>query len=219
MVSSSAADVHGAIGGQVLAVLGRHLSTINAHNVLSRALRDARIGAVVAAEDVRRIQPSLERGLRLFLPHSAVGEVLAELARAFAGDPPSARTITIRVENDVSDARMTARTMCEQLGARRVVTQKVATVVSELARNIFMYTPGGTIELEPESAAPNRPPRLTVRAIDRGTGITNLDEVLSGKYKSRTGLGAGLLGTKRLVDRFQIETGPTGTRIEIGVDL
>ncbi len=205
------------VGAQVLAVLGRHLSTINANNVLSRALRDARLGAVMAVDDVRRIQPSLERGLRLFLPHSAVGEVLSELARAFAGDPPGPRLIPIRVENDVSDARMSARTLCEQLGARRVVTQKVATVVSELARNIFMYTPGGTIELAPDGV--ERAPRLIVRAVDRGTGITNLDDILAGRYKSRTGLGAGLLGTKRLVDRFEIETGPTGTRIEIGVDL
>jgi serine/threonine-protein kinase RsbT len=205
------------IGTQVLEVLGRHLSNINAQNVLARALRDARLGAVVAVDDVRRIQPSLERGLRLFLPHSAVGDVLSELARAFAGDPPGPRTITIKVENDVSDARMSARNLCEQLGARRVVTQKVATVVSELARNIFMYTPGGTIDLEPDGV--ERSPRLIVRAIDRGPGIPNLDEILAGRYKSRTGLGAGLLGTKRLVDRFRIDTGPTGTRIEIGVDL
>lgn len=214
---ASSADVDGSVSGQVLAVLGRHLSTINANNVLSRALRDARIGTIIAVDDVRRIQPSLERGLRLFLPHSSVGAVLSELARTFAGEPPAPRTIAIRVENDVSDARMTARTMCEQLGARKVVTQKVATVVSELARNIFMYTPGGTIELEPDQR--ERAPRLIVRAVDNGGGIGNLDEVMSGRYKSRTGLGAGLLGTKRLADRFRIDTGPLGTRIEIGVDL
>lgn len=217
MVNSGRTELDGAVGAQVLAVLGRHLSQINARNVLSRALRDTRLGALLGVDDVRRIQPALERGLRLFLPHSAVGEVLAELARAFAGDPPAARTIAIRVENDVSDARMTARTMCEQLGARRVVTQKVATVVSELARNIFMYTPGGAIELQPDGSG--RTPRLIVRAVDRGTGISNLDEILAGRYRSRTGLGAGLLGTKRLVDRFTIDTGPGGTRIEIGVDL
>jgi serine/threonine-protein kinase RsbT len=203
--------------GQVLAVLGRYLSTINANNVLARALRDSRLGGVTGPDDVRRIQPALERGLRLFLPHSSVGAALTELAREFAGPPPTARTIYISVENDVSVARVTVRDMCEQLGARSVVMQKVATVVSELARNIFMYTPGGTIELEP--VTDTRPPRLTVRAIDRGTGIANLEEVLAGRYKSRTGLGHGLLGTKRLVDRFHIDTGPHGTRIEIGVDL
>jgi serine/threonine-protein kinase RsbT len=205
------------VGARVLAVLGRHLSSINAQNVLSRALRDAHLGALHGTEDVRRLQQFLERGLRLFLPHAVVGEVLADLAREFAGAPPGAREIPIRVEDDISDARLSARAMCEQLGARRVVIQKVATVVSELARNIFMYTPGGTIELAPEPH--ERTPRLTIRAVDRGAGIANLDEILSGHYRSRTGLGAGLLGTKRLVDRFAIDTGPAGTRIELGVDL
>jgi serine/threonine-protein kinase RsbT len=80
-----------------------------------------------------------------------------------------------------------------------------------------MYTPGGTIELEPDHR--DRAPRLIVRAVDQGGGIGNLEEVMAGRYKSRTGLGAGLLGTKRLADRFRIDTGPHGTRIEIGVDL
>jgi serine/threonine-protein kinase RsbT len=92
----------------------------------------------------------------------------------------------------------------------------VATIVSELARNIFMYTDGGTIDLVPTAEGP---PRLLVRAVDRGRGIAHLDEVMSGRYRSKTGLGAGLLGTKRLVDRFEIETGPTGTRVEAEVAL
>lgn len=209
------------IGAQerILAVLGRHLSALNAQNVVARALRDARIaGPALTADDIRRLQPAIERGLRLFLPLSAVADVLSELGRAFApGDPPRPRMLAIRVENDVSEARLAARAMCEVLGARRVVVQKVATIVSELARNIYMYTPnGGSIELVPGEGTR---PRLTVRAVDDGPGIPNLDEVLGGRYKSRTGLGAGLLGTKRLVDRFEIATGPTGTRIEAEVEL
>ena len=112
--------------------------------------------------------------------------------------------------------RLAARALCEVLGARRVVIQKVATVVSELARNIFMYATSGAIELVP-GARPR--PTLLIRATDEGPGIPHLEEVLSGRYRSRTGLGAGLVGTRRLVDRFEIETGPTGTRIEAGVDL
>lgn len=210
-------EVTRSLGGQVLGLLSRHLTMINAHNVLARAQRDTRIGTLATVDDVRLIRPALERGLRTLLPASAVAEILAELARMFSAGPPPARTIAIRVESDVSDARMVAWGMCDQLGARRVVTQKVATVVSELARNIYMYTPGGTVELRPEVR--ERGARLTVRAVDHGKGITNLDDVLGGRYRSRTGLGAGLLGTKRLVDRFHIETGPSGTTIEVGVDL
>lgn len=210
-------EITRSLGGQILGVLTRHLTMINAHNVLARAQRDSRIGTLATVEDVRVIRPALERGLKPLLSASAVAEVMAELARLFSSGPPTARTVPIKVESDVSDARMVAWVMCEQLGARRVVTQKVATVVSELARNIYMYTPGGTVELLPSVGA--RGASLTVRAIDHGKGIPNLDEILGGRYRSRTGLGAGILGTKRLVDRFHIDTGPGGTTIDVGVDL
>jgi serine/threonine-protein kinase RsbT len=202
---------------RVLSVLGRHLSVINAQNVLARALRETRVTTAADAETVRRLHPALERGLRLFLPVSAVADVLVELSRAFApAEPPGPQLIPIRVEADVSEARLAARALCEVLGARRVVIQKVATVVSELARNIFMYAGGGLIELVP-GARPR--PTLLIRATDEGPGIPHLDDVLGGRYRSRTGLGAGLVGTRRLVDRFEISTGPGGTRIEAGVDL
>src|SRR5262249_33219120 len=159
------------------------------------------------AADVRRVLPAIERGLRLFLPVAKVEEVVAELNRVFVPpEPPKAQQFVIRTEADISDARLSARGLCEVLGARRIVAQKVATVVSRLARNIFMSAAGGTIELVP-TAGPR--PRMLVRAVDEGPGIPHLAEVLAGQYRSRTGLGAGLLGTKRLVERFEIETGPT----------
>ena len=52
--------------------------------------------------------------------------------------------------------------------------------------------------------------RILVRATDTGTGIPNLDEDMSGKYRSTTGLGRWLLGVKRLADRFDIKTGKSG---------
>jgi len=203
---------------RVLTVLARHLSATNAQNVLARALRESRTtSGPLSPEEVRRMHPALERGLRTFLPVATVADVLVELSRAFApSEPPRPQVLPIRVEADVSEARLAARTMCEVLGARRVVVQKVATIVSELARNIYMYAGEGRIELIPTSGAR---PRLVVRASDDGPGIPHLDQVLGGQYKSRTGLGAGLLGTKRLVDRFDIATGPTGTRIEAEVEL
>ena len=55
--------------------------------------------------------------------------------------------------------------------------------------------------------------RIVVRAIDRGPGIPNLEEVFSGRYRSKTGLGKGLLGTKRLADKFDISSSITGTQV------
>ncbi len=41
---------------------------------------------------------------------------------------------------------------------------------------------------------------------DKGRGIPNLDEILGGKYVSQTGMGLGMIGAKRLMDHFQVQT-------------
>ena len=56
-----------------------------------------------------------------------------------------------------------------------------------------------------------------VEARDQGPGIGNLEEILGGRYKSRSGLGLGILGTKRLADQFRIDSSPAGTRVEVEV--
>ena len=55
--------------------------------------------------------------------------------------------------------------------------------------------------------------------MDGGPGILNLEEIMAGRYKSKTGMGRGLMGVKRLAERFKINPGPPGTRIEVEVDL
>jgi serine/threonine-protein kinase RsbT len=106
--------------------------------------------------------------------------------------------------------------LCAALGARSLVIQKVATIVSELSRNIVSYTPGGSIELTIVDATPRR---IRIRAIDAGKGILDLDAILAGRYRSKTGLGKGILGVKRLADTFEIQTGAAGTHVEVELAL
>jgi anti-sigma regulatory factor (Ser/Thr protein kinase) len=40
-----------------------------------------------------------------------------------------------------------------------------------------------------------------------------LDAVMAGTYRSRTGLGMGLCGIKRLADRMDVQTGARGSVI------
>ncbi|EAU67011.1 serine/threonine-protein kinase RsbT [Stigmatella aurantiaca DW4/3-1] len=124
--------------------------------------------------------------------------------------------LNIHSEADASTARFTARSLCEELGGKGFECQKVATAVSELARNQLAYAGGGSIQLHPE-----RTPRRLIRVLaqDQGQGIANVTLVLSGAYRSKTGLGLGLLGVKRLSDRFEVRTGPTGTHVEFEVWL
>lgn len=203
---------------RLLALLRRHISGINAQSILSRSLKELGITTrELSTDHLPALSSRIERGVRLFLPPSEFAKVQVELKRMCAPTTaPASQTVEITTEPDISTARAIARGMCDRLGARRMVSQKVATVVSELARNIFMYAGTGTVELCP-STSPR--PRMLLRAVDSGPGIPNLDEVLSGKYRSKTGLGAGLRGTKLLADRFDVQTGATGTRIEVEISL
>ena len=63
------------------------------------------------------------------------------------------------------------------------------------------------------------PRKVCVQASDGGPGISNLDVVLSGTFKSRTGMGKGLFGVKRLSNRFDIATSERGTRVDAWVWL
>lgn len=126
---------------------------------------------------------------------------------------PESLDIAIKVEGDIVRARGAGRDMCRDLGLSEINQVKVATAISELARNIFTYAQTGTIGLRRLGA-----PRVGIEIIatDSGPGIPDLKLVLSGTYKSRTGMGKGLLGARRLVDFFEVDTGPErGTRVTL----
>jgi signal transduction histidine kinase len=143
-----------------------------------------------------------------------------------ADRPPAAGaallTLEIRHEADVVLARQRARQLAHLLGFDRQDQTRVATAVSELARNAYDYAGGGRVrfELDAEGEGTGRRQSLVARVIDAGPGIANLDAVLSGRYVSRTGMGVGLAGTRRLVDRFRVETAAgAGTTVEIARTL
>ncbi|MFW5875752.1 MAG: ATP-binding protein [Myxococcota bacterium] len=203
---------------QMLDVLRQHVTAINARIVLDRAARHHGIGAEqVQTHHVATLLPDIERGVALFMDPASRDRLCRDLA-ALAGERQevASRSIPIESEPDISRARNHARELCEALGARAMIIQRVATIVSELSRNIISYAERGAIELHPLFDAPQR---VRVWAEDQGPGIPNLDEIMTGEYRSRTGLGMGLLGTKRLADHFSITSGARGTRVEAEVNL
>jgi serine/threonine-protein kinase RsbT len=203
---------------QLLQVLLGYLSAMNAEGVLLRAMREAEIQPEnFSLEDLPDVIVGIERRARLYVDPTRISRLKAEMS-AIGGDRPSrrARMMPIKVEADISTARVSAKMLCDAAGAKSFVSHKVATVVSELARNIVHYTPGGTIEI---AVHRDEPTRFSVVAFDEGSGIPNLQDILAGRYKSKTGMGRGLLGVKRLADRFHIESGAKGTRVEVEVHL
>jgi serine/threonine-protein kinase RsbT len=201
----------------------RYLSTVNAHAILKQVVTESdRTAATLTNADLPGLVSKLERAVMLFLDASKRRALRAEVdklaARAGPAEPKVQRRqrVEIRTEQDITEARLIVRQLCQDLGARSLQCQKVATVVSELARNIVSYTKGGYLELVAETTGPKA---IVIRAADEGPGIRNLDEILSGKYRSSTGLGLGIVGTKRLADRFDIQSDARGTRIEVSVRL
>jgi signal transduction histidine kinase/CheY-like chemotaxis protein len=120
-------------------------------------------------------------------------------------------SVAVGQERDVVVARRRARQVAAVLGFDAQDQTRIASAVSEMARNAFTYAAGGRVEFLVEGRTP--PQLLLIRVVDRGPGIADLDAVLSGRYRSRTGMGVGILGTRRLMDTFDVESSPAGTTV------
>ncbi len=198
----------------LLTVLGRYVSPTRAQSILVRARRDSPALGLRGATPVTQLLARLAEGLRMFVGEADTRAAVAELTRLTSTHKADAVELELRVESDIARARLAARDLCLALGTSALVIQKLATIVSELARNIVSYAGGGQLSIRPCSGGKRG---VRIEARDQGKGIPNLEEILGGRYKSRSGLGLGILGTKRLADRFAIETGPGGTRVEVEV--
>lgn len=124
--------------------------------------------------------------------------------------------LEIHYEQDVVLARQRTRELAEQLGFDAQDQARLATAVSEIVRNAFQYANGGTVEFYVQG----EPQAFLIRVQDQGQGIPQLAEILAGRYRSETGMGLGIVGTRRLMDSFEIESQPgQGTTVAIGKTL
>ena len=132
--------------------------------------------------------------------------------------PPrfSISTVKLRHDRHVVYARQQARDIAALLGFDHQEQIRLATAASELARNAFRYATGGAVEF---LVVDSFPQLYMISVTDSGPGIQNLPAILDGKYVSKTGLGKGIIGTKRLMDNFTIQSSPTGTQVEAAKPL
>src|SRR6185436_12467570 len=107
-----------------------------------------------------------------------------------------------------------ARRIAELLGFDGQDQIRIATAVSEIARNAVNYAGGGKVEFLVDNDGPGQ--HLVVRVSDKGPGVAKLNEILEGRYRSPTGMGVGILGARRLMDRFDIaSTAEAGTVVTL----
>ncbi len=112
--------------------------------------------------------------------------------------------VPIQSDSDIVVARQKGRQMAAEMGFQATESILIATVISELARNIVRYAKTGIIILEP--VANGTANGIVITAHDDGPGIWNLEQALQVGYSTSGGLGLGLPGVRRLMDEFEIES-------------
>ena len=104
---------------------------------------------------------------------------------------------------NVVTTRRRALEMALKMGFSIPDATKIAVVVSELARNITLYTTGGTITLIAHNGERKG---IKIIAQDKGPGIEDVERVLAGGYTTSKGLGMGISGSKKIMDEFEIQS-------------
>jgi serine/threonine-protein kinase RsbT len=114
--------------------------------------------------------------------------------------------VRIAREDDIAVARQMAKQIAQEVGFSLADVTKVATAVSELARNIYRYARSGRIMIRKQVNGEGGP-GVQVVAVDQGPGIADVDLVLTRGYTTyERSLGIGLSGVRRLMDSFQIQS-------------
>ena len=112
--------------------------------------------------------------------------------------------VPIDSDGDIIIARQKGRARAAELGFSSTDVVRIATAISELARNVLSYAESGEIRLESMNSR-NRC-GLAIVATDRGPGIIDIEQAMQDAFSTSGGLGLGLPGVRRLMDEFTIES-------------
>jgi signal transduction histidine kinase len=125
--------------------------------------------------------------------------------------------IYVRREADIVKVRERVRRLAREVGFDPTTQIKITTAVSELTRNIYEYARAGAITLSLATRGATAA-GIHITARDDGPGIdeAKLRSITRGTYRSASGLGVGLIGTRRLMDEFDIQSKVgEGTRVSV----
>src|SRR5262245_55399915 len=121
--------------------------------------------------------------------------------------------IPISAEMDIAKAIVQANRLSGEIGFDRNDQSRIATAVSELARNIVKYAGTGHVFIGPVEQHGRR--GIEILAEDQGPGIADIEQAMTDHYSSGGTLGLGLPGVRRLLDEFSVDSAPgQGTRVK-----
>ena len=112
--------------------------------------------------------------------------------------------IPIKGYEDIVRARQTGRFIAQKIGFSTNKATIVATVISELARNIILYAKTGEISITTKNSGSSL--ALLITAVDEGPGIANIQRAMTSGYSTSGGLGVGLSGLRNIADDFEIRS-------------
>lgn len=127
-----------------------------------------------------------------------------KLLNVIGGGECMKSTINITTEWDIVTAREIGRNEAKRIGFDTVNQARIATVISELARNIYLYASVGAITIEKIECEDKV--GIAITAIDEGPGIEDVRKVMQDGFSTSGSIGAGLPGVKRLTDDIEIQS-------------
>jgi serine/threonine-protein kinase RsbT len=129
----------------------------------------------------------------------------------------ASQVIEVSDDNGIVAARQAVRNLAERLGFGGMDQSRIATAVSELARNLVRYATDsrGTVRIT-EVRNPAGAVGIEIVVEDQGPGIEDIELAMRQGYSTGKGLGLGLSGTKRLMDEMTLESTPgIGTTVKV----
>jgi serine/threonine-protein kinase RsbT len=122
--------------------------------------------------------------------------------------------VDIHESDDIVAARKAGHQLALKLGFSLTDVTMIATAISEVARNITSYAGRGAVRVMVAEREGRK--ALVVRAEDDGPGIADLERAMEDGYSTGRGLGLGLPGARRLMDRLIVESAlGRGTVVEM----
>ncbi len=110
--------------------------------------------------------------------------------------------LQIKSDEDIIKSRAFAREIAKKMGFGVVDQTRIATAVSEIARNALVHGKGGSMQVNVN----NEKKCINILIMDNGPGIKNIELAMKDGYSTNNGLGYGLGGASRLMDELEIDS-------------